>query len=250
LRGPRRPAGSAGIAGVVEPGHWHTDEVGFFFPDLHHSYGTSDIVTIGKESFYRNTSVFFDHLDDIVKLRGGEVVRNNILICLRGTALQWYTTEVSENEKAFFRGASTTTNPQDPIHQWKATICHRWDLPASVALQNFMSTRYTLSMAMCGVSMLQYFSTKIRLAKEAGFSNVYQQLLAVWNSLDVEIREHIPERSEQVEFERGFLALGRDEPSPRIDLISENEPRRAHVSPSQVRERAILSTLGSARLQA
>jgi len=98
--------------------------------------------------------------------------------------------------------------------------------------------------------MLQYFSTKIRLAKEAGFSNVYQQLLAVWNSLDVEIREHIPERSEQVEFERGFLALGRDEPSPRIDLISENEPRRAHVSPSQVRERAILSTLGSARLQA
>jgi len=176
--------------------------VGFFFPDLHASYGSADIVTIGKDSFYRNASVFLDRLDDIVKLRGGEVVRNNIPTCLRGTALQWYTTELSENEKAFFRGASTTTNPQDPIHRWKVAIRRRWNPPASVALQNFMATRYTLSMATSGISMIQYFSTKIRLAKEAGFSDVYQQLLAVWNGLDIEVREHIPEPDEDTTVEK------------------------------------------------
>jgi len=134
--------------GAAGQGHWCADEVGIFFLDLHHSYNTSDIVTIGKDSFYRNSSVFLDRLDDMVKLHGGDVVRNNIPTCLRGAALQWYTTEVSDKEKVFFRSPSTTTNPQDPIHRWKVAIRRQWNPPASVALHNFMSTRYTLAMAM------------------------------------------------------------------------------------------------------
>jgi hypothetical protein len=65
-----------------------------------------------------------------------------------------------------------------------------------------MTTRYTLAMAESGVSMAQYFSTKIRLAKEAGFTDTYQQLLAVWNGLDIEIREHIAEPDEDTTMER------------------------------------------------
>jgi hypothetical protein len=204
LRGPRGPAGAAGTPGAVEGGngHWRADEVGFFFPDLHSSYGSSDIVTIGKDSFYRNATVFLDRLDDIVKLRGGELVRSNIPSCLRGAALQWYTTEVSDIEKASLRSPSTQVNPQDPLHRWKIAIHRRWDPPASVALQNFMTTRYTFPMALAGVSMMQYFSTKIRLAKEAGFADTHKQLLAVWNGLDVEIREHIPEPDEDMSLER------------------------------------------------
>jgi hypothetical protein len=48
LRGPREATGAAGVAGTAEHGHWRADKVGFFFPDLHPSYGTSDIVTMGK----------------------------------------------------------------------------------------------------------------------------------------------------------------------------------------------------------
>jgi hypothetical protein len=206
LRGPRGPAGAAGTPGAVEGGvghghHWRAEEVGFFFPDVHSSYGTSDILTIGKDSFYRNATVFLDRLDDIVKLRGGDIVRSNIPSCLRGAALQWYTTEVSDIEKASFRSPSNTM-AQDPIYRWKIAIRYRWDPPAAVSLQNFMITRYTLPMALAGVSMMQYFSTKIRLAKEAGFMDTHQQLLAVWNGLDVEIREHIPEPSEDISLER------------------------------------------------
>jgi hypothetical protein len=50
-----------------------------------------------------------------------------------------------------------------------------------------------MAMANQGVSVVQYFTTKLRLAKEAGFDSTAQQLLAVWNGLDVEIREFIPE---------------------------------------------------------
>jgi hypothetical protein len=59
-----------------------------------------------------------------------------------------------------------------------------------------MSTKYTMAMVQSEVSVVQYFSTKLRLAKEAGFDNVHQQLLAVWNGLDISIREHIDEPDE------------------------------------------------------
>jgi hypothetical protein len=62
-------------------------------------------------------------------------------------------------------------------------------------------------MAMEGVSMIQYFSTKIGLAKEAEFTNVCQQLLAVWNGLNVEIREHILEPDEDTSMEKFCKSL-------------------------------------------
>jgi hypothetical protein len=56
-------------------------------------------------------------------------------------------------------------------------------------------------MAYDGVSVLQYFSTKLRLAREVGFDSSLQQLLAIWKGLDVEIREHIDEPDEDTTIE-------------------------------------------------
>jgi len=203
LRGPWGQPGAPGVAAEpwAELGHWQADEVGFFFPDLHSSYGSSEIVTIGKDSFYRNASVFLDRLDDIARLKGDDLVRNNISTCFRGAALQWYTTELSDIEKASFRSPSGS-NPQDAIYRWRLALKRRWDPPPSVALQNFMNTRFTMTMVQSGVSVVQYFSTKLRLAKEAGFDNVHQQLLAVWNGLDISIREHIDEPDEDTSIDR------------------------------------------------
>lgn len=85
LRGPRGQTGAPGAPGAAgsgNSGHWRADEVEFFFPDLYSSSGTSEIVTIGKDSFYRNASVFLDRLDDIVKLKRGDLVRTNVPTCL------------------------------------------------------------------------------------------------------------------------------------------------------------------------
>ena len=198
LRGPHGltgAPGAPGAAGSGDGGHWRADEVGFFFPDLHSSYGTTEIVTIGKDSFYPNASVFLDRLDDIVKLKGGELVRANLPTCLRGAALQWYMTELTDIEKASLRSLSNT-QPQDTIYRWRQALKRRWDPPAALALQNFMNTKYTVNMARSGMSVVQYFATKLRLAKETGFDNVHQQLLAVWNGIDIEIRKHIDEPDE------------------------------------------------------
>jgi hypothetical protein len=219
LRGPRGPAGAV-VTTAADSGHWRADEVGFFFPDLHSSYGASEIVTIRKDSFYCNAVVFLDRLDDIVRLKGGDSVRNNLSTCLRGAALQWYTTELSDIEKASLRSPSAT-NPQDHLHRWRIQIKRRWDPPVSVALQNFMNTRYTPVMVQSGVSVVQYFSTKLRLAKEAGFDNVHQQLLAVWNGIDVSIQEFIDEPEEDTSIDRFRKTLENKEHLWREKLIQQ-----------------------------
>ena len=50
-------------------------------------------------------------------------------------------------------------------------------------------------MAKSGVSIDEYMSTKLRLAKESGVTGDFQQLLAVWNGLDVNIRAMLNEPS-------------------------------------------------------
>jgi hypothetical protein len=70
-------------------------------------------------------------------------------------------------------------NPLDGIHRWRVAIKNRWDPQPSIALYNFMATKFTMQMALSGTSVLQYFSTKLQLAKEAGFDSTVQQLLAI-----------------------------------------------------------------------
>jgi len=110
-------------------------------------------------------------------------------------------TELTDIEKASLRSLSNT-QPQDTIYRWRQALKRRWDPPAALALQNFMNTKYTVNMARSGMSVVQYFATKLRLAKEAGFDNVHQQLLAVWNGIDIEIRKHIDEPDETTSIDR------------------------------------------------
>jgi len=120
LRGPPGPTGPTGPPGIGSGGgpgvHWRPEEVGFFFPDLNAAYGSGDVVTIGKETFFRNLSTFLDRLNDMVQLRGGEMVRTNLSTCLRGAALQWYTSELTSEEKQRLREPGVTGRT-DEIHR-------------------------------------------------------------------------------------------------------------------------------------
>jgi hypothetical protein len=115
LRGPPGPPGQGG-GGNQDHTPWRADEVGFFFPDLSEYYGNSDIVTIGKDSYYLNSSVFLSRIDDVVKLKGAEVVRTNLSTCFRGAAMQWYTNELTDEEKQLVRGPSIHNN-NNAIHR-------------------------------------------------------------------------------------------------------------------------------------
>jgi hypothetical protein len=64
---------------------FRADEVGYFDPDLD-ANAEGDMVTVGKDLWFRDVFLFTDRLKDIATTKA-DVVRANWTACLRGTAL-------------------------------------------------------------------------------------------------------------------------------------------------------------------
>jgi hypothetical protein len=84
----------------VPPAHntrWRIEEFGFFEPDLpvDERHPAGDVITVGRDTIYRNVDAFVERIKDAIATKGAPVVRDNLHLCLRGAATRWYTFEVS-----------------------------------------------------------------------------------------------------------------------------------------------------------
>ena len=52
---------------------------------------------------YNDVNVFCDRIVDVISYKGEAVVKANIQACLRGAVLTWFTSELSEVDKAELR---------------------------------------------------------------------------------------------------------------------------------------------------
>ena len=82
---------------------WTPEEIGFFDPEAE---GTDPVVNAGKHVFYRDVFAFVDRLKDMAPLKGPEKLRTVLPQCLRGAALIWHSTELTDLEKSMIREAS------------------------------------------------------------------------------------------------------------------------------------------------
>ena len=75
------------------------EEIGFFDPEL----GIEDDSIITDKLWIQNVFVFIQRIKDIASIRGEEIVRSNLPLCLRGAAAMWYTDLLNDVEKAGLR---------------------------------------------------------------------------------------------------------------------------------------------------
>ena len=68
-----------------------------------HGATSGQVVNAGKHVYYRDVYVFIDHLKDLAKQHDGVKIRNVITECLRGSALMWYSIELTELERDLLR---------------------------------------------------------------------------------------------------------------------------------------------------
>ena len=91
--------GVQGLRGEVGngPGYprFNPEEVGFFdyFYDSRNVDTAPAMERAGKSTFIRDVHVFIDRVKDVPIAKGKELVRQNLHLCLRGSALAWFTTE-------------------------------------------------------------------------------------------------------------------------------------------------------------
>ncbi|KAJ5226093.1 hypothetical protein N7468_007318 [Penicillium chermesinum] len=121
--GPPGPQGSAGIQGPEgQPvlasldTSWKPSDIGLFNPEARDPSGKG-IITISNVTNYKDVFVFIDRIKDLIPTKSEEIVRANLASCLRGSALGWYSSQLSELERTALH-----SNPVDSPVGWFQTL--------------------------------------------------------------------------------------------------------------------------------
>lgn len=91
---------------------------------------------MGKDVYYRNVVLFVQRLQNLITFKEAPLVKANIPTSLRGSALEWYTSELDDSKRENLNTAG--------IDSWLATLSQRFKVPTSVALGLLTSERYTI----------------------------------------------------------------------------------------------------------
>ncbi len=111
--------------------------MGYFDPHLDRAHGEGEIVSVGKDVYYRNVILFVQRLQSLVTFRGAALVKANIVTSLQGSALKWYTSELSDFDR-------NTLNNNPGIKSWVNTLSHCFKVPTSVVLGLLTDETYSL----------------------------------------------------------------------------------------------------------
>lgn len=140
--GPPGPAGDQGPTGTGSNGHssWNPQELGYFDPLLDKAFGDGDVISAGKDTYFRNVHLFIDRIEDVAATKGTSIVRTNVNLSLRGSALKWYTAELSNLERLGLR-----SDMGNGVQEWCKALRTRFKSSTSEALSKLTSTKYTIT---------------------------------------------------------------------------------------------------------
>ena len=164
---------------------WNAADIGFFDP--HYDGKTAAtapaIEHAGKDTYFRDVHVFIERVKDMATIKGGESVRTNLYSCLRGIALEWYTSTLTEEQKFYVKHGEN-------IDHWAKILLKRWKESPSTALATVTRERYTMDDARRRREPNEYAQTIIRAARSAEMSS-YNQIYLIYNGLDLEFRRDL-----------------------------------------------------------
>src|SRR5204863_2160 len=118
---PDNPTPSTGDSTLANK-QFKPEEIGYFDPELGIE---DDSVVMGDKEWIQNVFVFIQRIKDIASIKGDEIVRTNLPLCLRGAAAAWYTDLLNDIEKAGLRS---------DLKLWYDTLKERFRENPAVAL--------------------------------------------------------------------------------------------------------------------
>ena len=161
--------------------HWRADEIGLFDPHLDKSHGDSEIATVSKDVYYRSVMLFIERVRDMATIKGAQLVQINLNTCLRGSALAWYTSELSNLERIGLR------NDENGVEEWCQALKNRFKESAAVSLASLTSTKYTMADARNHREPAAYVQTILRHAKSANIESVENQLTFTYQNITTDL---------------------------------------------------------------
>lgn len=170
------------IPGLPRPGpvphapdnRWKLEEIGIFEPDLpvDERHPAGDVITVGRDTIYRNVDAFCERILDAISSKGAELVRDNLQSCLRGQAIRWFTHELAAIDKRAIRGDAT-----EGLEQWITRLQDRFRPRMAQAVRENNELFFRIADVRAGKRLIHYFQSKLLRARAAGYNTVHAQLI-------------------------------------------------------------------------
>ena len=164
---------------------WHSSDIGYFDPLLDKAYGDGELLTVGRDTYYRNVHLFVERIKDLAMIKGSVLVRNNLNTALRGSAQSWYTAELTNLERIGLR------SDINGVDAWCSALIARFKEPSGVALTKLTAEKYTVKDARNRREPSAYIQTIIRHARAANIEGVLNQLTFAHEGIAAELRVFI-----------------------------------------------------------
>jgi hypothetical protein len=158
-------------------------DIGFFDPE-------NQDTSISKTVIYTDVFAFTDMLLHLAETHTDNDIRNAFPLCLRGTALFWYSTELTAIERRLFSSA--------PVSELCNSLISRFKERPGLALKGLLSARFSFQDIRSGKTIRTHVQEMLWHTRSSfgGSTSEFQTLLLIHNSLDVPLRSDIDEPDE------------------------------------------------------
>lgn len=165
---------------------WNAAELGFFDPTYKGKTVQTgpDMEHTNRETYFRDVHMFIQRAKDFMPAKGEVVIRENLFTCLRGIALQWYTSELASDTKRLLRHGAG-------IEEWERLLLKRFKQSLSMAMDMLANEKYTMEDACECREPREYSAKIIRAARDADMAAELNIMSLIYNGFDVEFRRDL-----------------------------------------------------------
>ena len=137
----------------------------------------------GKDIYFRNIHLFLDRVKDMTIIHDDQFIRENLFICLKSAALQWYIFELSTETKELLRY-------EQNLKYWTDQLLKRFKKSSNVFIITILKERYTMNDVRRRRKFREYAFIILRAAKSTDMKFVTNQIAIIYNELDFEFQQN------------------------------------------------------------
>jgi hypothetical protein len=180
------------IATIAKKNSFRASNVRFFDSQLNSFYDSDDVVQINRNLYYKNVYLFVKRVKDVVIMFDVEVVRINLLTCLRDSTQMWYIESLSDLKKKILR----TLNEE--IDHWCNALLKKFKKFVASTLNYLIIERYILNDVRANRNISSFVFQIMRQAKVANIANLHDQLTWTYNVITSELIKNIDFSDENI----------------------------------------------------
>ncbi|KAH5621114.1 hypothetical protein HBI23_240920 [Parastagonospora nodorum] len=206
---------------------FHADTIGYFFPNMSRAEHPKDTVEIGGRTHYRHVRDFIDAAERAILTHSmpEHVIRNNLHMCFKGTAILWFQSELSVTAKLQVLDG-------DGIVEWVKMLTRKYHQQPAIALKRLTSETYTTGDLAKDRSPAEWCMTVMRLCQDAELGGQHQYAAQAWNLLDPWFQMFVPMPSRDTALSDFICVLEEKFPVLRQQLLA-NQQRNGKYDPRQ-----------------